>query len=50
MRGLIERMAVFVCIAPGDRSHIPDSVRPAYDVIVEQLNHLRQTSPVRLVF
>jgi hypothetical protein len=33
-------------LAPGDRSHIPDSVRPAYNIISGQLNQLKQTSPV----
>ncbi|KAF8224277.1 hypothetical protein L208DRAFT_1312374 [Tricholoma matsutake] len=30
---------------PGDRSHIPESARPAFDIISEQLNRLRQTTP-----
>lgn len=34
--------------APGDRSHIPDDMRPAYAVIFGQWEHLKQTSPVSL--
>ncbi|KAG6812361.1 hypothetical protein H0H92_003261 [Tricholoma furcatifolium] len=30
---------------PGDRSHIPDYARPAYIVISEQLNQLKQRTP-----
>ncbi|KAG5641968.1 hypothetical protein DXG03_003842 [Asterophora parasitica] len=30
---------------PGDRSHIPDHARPAYNVISEQLNRMRQATP-----
>lgn len=33
--------------APGDRSHIPEEVRPAFNVLSEQLGRLRQTTPVR---
>ncbi|PSR74443.1 hypothetical protein PHLCEN_2v9855 [Hermanssonia centrifuga] len=31
--------------SPGDRSHIPDDLRPVYIVISEQLNHAKQTTP-----
>jgi protein transport protein SEC31 len=34
--------------AAGDRSHIPESVKPAYNVILDQLSHMRQTTPVRV--
>ena len=30
-----------------DQSHIPDHVRPAYETISENLNRIKQTSPVR---
>ncbi|PFH49472.1 hypothetical protein AMATHDRAFT_76183 [Amanita thiersii Skay4041] len=30
---------------PGDRSHIPDHAKPAYNVINEHLNRMRQTTP-----
>ncbi|KAJ6498125.1 hypothetical protein C8R47DRAFT_319944 [Mycena vitilis] len=30
---------------PGDRSHIPEAVQPAYAVISQQLAHLRETTP-----
>ncbi|TFK70699.1 hypothetical protein BDN72DRAFT_794932 [Pluteus cervinus] len=30
---------------PGDRSHIPDNLRPAFNVISERLDHLRQSIP-----
>ncbi|GLB39367.1 putative steroid receptor RNA activator (SRA1) [Lyophyllum shimeji] len=30
---------------PGDRSHIPDYARPAFNVISEHLNRMRQTTP-----
>ncbi|KAG8955500.1 protein transport protein S31 [Tulasnella sp. 419] len=30
---------------PGDRSHIPDSVRPAYNVLLDALARLKQTTP-----
>ncbi|KAF8886801.1 hypothetical protein BD779DRAFT_1673098 [Infundibulicybe gibba] len=30
---------------PGDRTHIPESARPAFNVISEQLNRMRQTTP-----
>ncbi|KAJ7102612.1 transport protein [Mycena belliarum] len=30
---------------PGDRSHIPEAVLPAFNVISQQLTHLRQTTP-----
>jgi hypothetical protein len=33
-------------LAPGDRSHIPESARPTFNVISEQLNRLRQTAQV----
>ena len=32
--------------APGDRSHIPDDFRPIFNVISQQLEIVRQTSPV----
>lgn len=51
MRFLIDASHVVIDIsfvAPGDRSHIPDSARPAYDIISEQLNRLKQTTPVRI--
>ncbi|KAH9171578.1 hypothetical protein EDB89DRAFT_1091731 [Lactarius sanguifluus] len=30
---------------PGDRTHIPDSLRPIYNVVGQQLNQLKQTTP-----
>lgn len=30
---------------PGDRTHIPDSLRPIYGVVSQQLNQLKQTTP-----
>jgi hypothetical protein len=33
--------------APGDWGHIPDSLRPVYNVINQQLIQLKQTTPVR---
>ncbi|KAK0477770.1 hypothetical protein IW261DRAFT_1551835 [Armillaria novae-zelandiae] len=30
---------------PGDRSHIPDTLRPAYEILSAQLSHLRQVTP-----
>ncbi|KAH9059766.1 hypothetical protein EDB87DRAFT_1675007 [Lactarius vividus] len=30
---------------PGDRTHIPDSLRPIYNVVSQQLNQLKQTTP-----
>ncbi|KAF9644242.1 hypothetical protein BDM02DRAFT_1054166 [Thelephora ganbajun] len=30
---------------PGDRSHIPEYLRPVYEIINGHLNHLRQTTP-----
>ncbi|KAF8130393.1 hypothetical protein EV363DRAFT_1432273, partial [Boletus edulis] len=30
---------------PGDRTHIPESALPIYNVLTEQLMHLKQTSP-----
>ena len=38
----------FLFTAPGDRSHIPDYARPAYESISEHLNRLKQTTPVSL--
>lgn len=34
------------CPAPGDRSHIPDNLRPIYSVISQQLEIVKQTTPV----
>ncbi|KAF6753615.1 hypothetical protein DFP72DRAFT_1010406 [Ephemerocybe angulata] len=34
---------------PGDREHIPDHVRPAYNVLVENLNRFKQTTPQKAV-
>jgi len=36
-------------VAPGDRTHIPDSLRPIYNVINQQLIQLKQMTPVRAV-
>jgi hypothetical protein len=36
-------------IAPGDRTHIPDSLRPIHNVIGQQLNQLKQATPVRII-
>lgn len=33
-------------VAPGDRSHIPEHVKPAYQVISEHLERFKQTIPV----
>ncbi|EAU82970.2 structural molecule [Coprinopsis cinerea okayama7 len=30
---------------PGDRSHIPDHVKPAYEIILENLNRMKQSTP-----
>ncbi|KAK0204346.1 hypothetical protein DFS33DRAFT_1338755 [Desarmillaria ectypa] len=30
---------------PGDRTHIPDDLRPAYEILSAQLSHLRQVTP-----
>ncbi|THH20311.1 hypothetical protein EW146_g1016 [Bondarzewia mesenterica] len=30
---------------PGDRSHIPDSLRPSFNVVLEHMTRLRQTTP-----
>ncbi|KAJ2917891.1 hypothetical protein MD484_g2503, partial [Candolleomyces efflorescens] len=30
---------------PGDRSHIPEHVKPAYDVLMENLTRMKQTTP-----
>ncbi|KAF8270128.1 hypothetical protein EI94DRAFT_1572288 [Lactarius quietus] len=30
---------------PGDRTHIPDSLRPIYNVVSQQLTQLKQTTP-----
>lgn len=34
-------------LAPGDRTHIPESALPIYNVLTEQLAYLKQTVPVR---
>ncbi len=36
----------FFLIAPGDRTHIPDYARPAYESISDHLNRLKQSTPV----
>jgi protein transport protein SEC31 len=38
---------ILVFSAAGDRSHIPDHLRPAYEIISENLNRIKQTMPVR---
>lgn len=38
------------CLAPGDRTHIPESALPIYNVLTEQLVQLKQTIPVRVPF
>ncbi|KAK0229698.1 hypothetical protein EDD85DRAFT_776241 [Armillaria nabsnona] len=30
---------------PGDRTHIPDNLRPVYEILATQLSHLRQVTP-----
>ncbi|KAG7440702.1 uncharacterized protein BT62DRAFT_937821 [Guyanagaster necrorhizus] len=30
---------------PGDRTHIPDNLRPAYEILSAQLSHMRQVTP-----
>ena len=35
-----------VSSAPGDRTHIPEFSKPAYDVLSEELKRMRQLSPV----
>jgi len=40
-------MLMCVCVlAPGDRSHIPESTKPAYEVLAQELNRMKQTTPV----
>lgn len=33
-------------LAPGDRSHIPDELRPIFQVVSSQLEQLKQLTPV----
>lgn len=37
-----------VSLAPGDRTHIPESAMLIYNVLTEQLVHLKHTAPVSL--
>ena len=36
--------------APGDRSHIPEDLRPVFQVISGQLEQLKQVTPVSALF
>jgi hypothetical protein len=38
---------IIIFSAAGDRSHIPDHVRPAYETISENLSRIKQTTPVK---
>jgi protein transport protein SEC31 len=46
---VLAKLCIDLHAAPGDRSHIPDSSLPAYTIISEQLNRLRQTIPVSIL-
>jgi hypothetical protein len=35
-------------VAPGDRTHIPNSLRPIYNVVSQQLNQIKEATPVRV--
>lgn len=39
-------LKLILMVAPGDRSHIPERLRPVYEIINEHLNHLRGATPV----
>ena len=40
------RASLKLCLAAGDRSHIPESDRPIYEILTNQLQVVRQNTPV----
>lgn len=45
-----DELTMVVVVAPGDREHIPESDKPAFHILSEHLQRLRQTTPVSTFF